>query len=171
VEYNPEKIPLPVAKTLTAKRTVRFTDQPQVFDLPPTSTREDKAGVAPLAKNNDDGIHNGRSEGDDAQHTRARGKSSTPSADEAGEIAAATATNRDHGVCPPPCSSNRPRRSISGARTTCSGADTEAAKEADIFIAPIINGFRGAGAEVFPPPPPTRSGTNRPTLDSWENYL
>ncbi len=41
-------------------------------------------------------------------------------------------------------------------------------KEADTFIASILNDF--LGAEIFPPSA-TRSGNNRPTLDSWENYM
>ena len=53
-----------------------------------------------------------------------------------------------------------------------SSADTIAAKEVGAFIASIFNGFPGARAEAEPPgPSPTRSGFNRPDIDSWENYM
>jgi hypothetical protein len=117
----------------------------------------------------DDGFRGRNSERGWAQDSRTGGEPSAPSTDEAEEIAAITATDRDLGCCPTPGSSFRPQIHSSRVKTTGSGADSWAAKEADTFIASILHDFPDARAEVAPRALPAIAGGT--TLDSWENYM
>ena len=102
------------------------------------------------------------------------GNSSTPSADEVEEFVPAAEDAQNRGLCPILSSSSRHGILGPSARHALrpSVADSRVAREADSFIASILNDISAGRIEtVSPQPPRTRNGGNRSALDSWENYM
>ena len=102
-----------------------------------------------------------------------RGMSPPYSADEAEELAAADAGARGLGVCPSPGCSSRSRRSSYGQGTRGREGASDAAIEADAFIASVLRSFPGArNVECVPNSHAASPGrASGRILDSWENYM
>ena len=99
---------------------------------------------------------------------------STPFVDEEENVAAAAEAAQDRGLCPTPgaiCRHGQP--GISTRKVTMpTAAGTEAAREADAFIASILGDIQAKRIERIPPLPfSTHLGVDRSALDSWECYM
>jgi len=94
---------------------------------------------------------------------------STPSADEEEGFAAAAEAAQDRGLCPTPgaiCRHGQPSSSTRKASMP-TAASTEAAREADSFIASILDDIQVDRVKRFPPlPSSTQNGVDRTALDS-----
>jgi len=119
-------------------------------------------------------LHSGHLGTGSEQHPEPDNDPSTPSADEEEEFAAAAEDAQDRGLCPTPraiCRHGQPGFStLKASRPTAAG--TEAAREADAFIASIIGDIQADRIERFPPlPSSTKHGGDRSALDSWESHM